>query len=179
MCGFAATSLMPLGNTVLLTQHLPQPPEPITSQQPVDVEATPCLPEKCPFGPHTHEEERFPQPGACYTLLRTNPGSILVIRSGRFGGTAYCGDPDGDELRVLRWDQVPLETPNVVDPVILVQAGLVVENPKEAGEYWCVCQQVADHYCRLLLRLPVWCRFENEICPTFASGRGAGRGFQR
>ena len=178
MCSFAATCLMPLGNTVLLTQHLPQPPEFITSQQPVDVEATPCLPEKCPFGPHTHEEERLPQPSACYPLLRTNPGTILVIRSGRFGGTAYCGDPDGDELRVLRWDQVPLETPNVVDPMILVQAGLVVENLKEAGEYWCACQQVADHYCRLLLRLPVWCRFENEICPTFAAGRGAGRGFK-
>ena len=77
------------------------------------------------------------------------------------------------------WDQVPLETPNVVDPMILVQAGLVVENPKEAGEYWCACQEVADHYRRLLLRLPVLCRFENEICPTFAAGRGAGRGFQR
>ena len=179
VCSFAATCLMPLGNTVLLTQHLPHPPEPITSQQPVDVEATPCLPEKCPFGPHTHEEERLPQPSACYPLLRTHPGTILVIRSGRFGGTAYCGDPDGDELRVLRWDQVPLETPNVVDPMIIVQAGLVVENPKEAGEYWCACQQVANHYYRLLLRLPVLCRFENEICPTFAAGRGAGRGFQR
>ena len=182
MCSFAATCLMPLGNTVLLTQHLPQPPEPITSQQPVDVEATPCLPEKCPFGPHTHEEERLPQPSACYPLLRTNPGTILVIRWGRFGGTAYCGDPDGDELRVLRWDQVPLETPNVVDPMILVQAGLVVENPKEAGEYWCACQQVADHYCRLLLRLPVWCRFEKEFVPrsllegVLEGGSSAGRG---
>ena len=170
---------MPLGNTVLLTQHLPQPPEPITSQQPVDVEATPCLPEKWLFGPHTQKEERLPQPSASYPLLRTNPGTILVICSGRFGGTAYCGDPDGDELRVLRWYQVPLETPNVVDPMILVQASLVVENLKEAGAYWCACQQVADHYCRLLLRLRVLCRFLNEICPTFAALRGAGRGFQR
>ena len=145
---------MLLGNTVLLTQHLPQPPEPITSQQPVDVEATPCLPEKRPFGPHTHEEEHLPQPGACYPLLRTNHGTILVIRSGRFGGTAYCGDPDGDELRVLRGDQVPLDTPNVVDPMIR-QAGRPSGGESEGGR-------------RVLVRMPAGSRPLLSFITTFA-----------
>ena len=58
------------------------------------------------------------------------PGTILISCCGRFGRTTYCGVPNGDELRVLRWDQVPRETQNVVDPMILVEFGLVVENPK-------------------------------------------------
>ena len=37
VCTFAATCLMPLGNTGLMTHHLPQPPMPVTEQQPVDV----------------------------------------------------------------------------------------------------------------------------------------------
>ena len=78
-----------------MTQHLPQPLELVTVQKPVDMQATPCLQENCLFGPHTYEEERVPQPRACFPLLRTNSGTLLVIRFGRFGGTPYCGDPVG------------------------------------------------------------------------------------
>ena len=30
-----------------------------------------------------------------------------------------------------------------MDAMILVESGLVLENPKEAGEYLCACQHVA------------------------------------
>ena len=132
VCTFAVTCLMRLANTGLVTQHLQQPTETVTAQQPMDVQATPCLPENSPFGPHTHEEERLRQPISCFPLLRTKPGTILIIRSGRCGGTTYRGYPDGDELRVLRRDQVPREMQNVADPMILFKSGLVVQNPKEA-----------------------------------------------
>ena len=68
MCTFAATCLMPLGNIQLMTQHPPQPPELVTVQQPVDLQATPCLPENCPFKPHAYEEERLPQPSSRFPL---------------------------------------------------------------------------------------------------------------
>ena len=38
------------------------------------------LPENCPFGPHTDEEERLPQHSSRFPLLRTNPGTIVIIR---------------------------------------------------------------------------------------------------
>ena len=141
VCTFAATCLMPLGNTGYMTQHLPQPPEPMTAQQPVDVQATPCLPDNCPFDPHTRERSAYRNPVPAYHCSEQTPARSS---SSAFDGSAaqpIVGTPLGMNYE-LQWDQVPRETQNIADPMNLVESGLVVEDRKEAGEYWCACHQV-------------------------------------
>ena len=53
MCVFAATCLMPLGNTAPMTDHLPKPLEPVTAQHPVAVHPTPSCPPRTALSDHT------------------------------------------------------------------------------------------------------------------------------
>ena len=86
---------------------------------------------------------------------------------------------------MLRWEQVPRETQNVVDPIIFAEFGLVAENPKEVGKYWCACQQVAVGSSRVVIsRFNLWFRIENAPCAVLegvldgGSSVGGGGVFQ-
>ena len=94
LCRHAAMMLMPLDQTVLYTSHRrgPQAAE-ISAGPGIDVSGQPCAPEDCPLGPFLQEEEELEATTPSkFPVIATQPGGLMVVREGRFGGMVVVED---------------------------------------------------------------------------------------
>ena len=132
------TCLMP-GGGELLTAHYAVVP---FDASPVPQDTTPA-PSDCSFRVQHEDDAPLPQPGVggCRMVLKTRPGTILVVNGGRFAGF-QVPTTDNDEVMAWRWNLLPPRMP-IMDISVLAASGHVRDNPQgKKGDYMCACHQV-------------------------------------
>ena len=137
------TCLMPGGGQLLMAHYDPVP----FDASPVPRDTTPA-PSECPFQVQHEDDAPLPQPGVggCRMVLRTRPGTILVINGGRFAGF-QVPTGDNDEVTAWRWNLLSPRMP-IMDISVLAPSGHVRDNPQgKKGEYMCACHQVFLSFC--------------------------------
>ena len=118
----------------MLTAHYAAVP---FDASPVPQDTTPA-PSDCPFRVQHEDDAPLPQPGVggCRMVLKTRPGTILVVNGGRFAGF-QVPTTDNDEVTAWRWNLLPPRMP-IMDISVLAASGHVRDNPRgEKGDYAC------------------------------------------
>ena len=130
--------LMP-GGGELLTAHYAAVP---FDASPVPQDTTPA-PSDCPFRVQHEDDAPLPQlgVGGCRMVLKTRPGTILVVDGGRFAGFEVP-TTDNDEVTAWRWNLLPPGMP-IMDISVRTASGHVRDDPHgKKGDYFCACHQV-------------------------------------
>ena len=77
----------------------------------------------------------------CRMVLKTRPGTILVVNGGRFAGF-QVPTTDNDEVTAWRWNLLPPRM-SIMDISVLAASGHVRDDPHgKKGDYMCACHQV-------------------------------------
>ena len=125
------TCLMP-GGGELLTAHYAGVP---FDASPIP-EATTPAPSDCPFRVQHEDNAPLPQPGVggCRMVLKTRPGTILVVNGGRSAGF-QVPTTDNDEVTAWRWNLLPPRMP-IMDIIMGPHARIDRARDTRVAEPW-------------------------------------------
>ena len=171
------TCLMP-GGGELLTAHYAAVP---FDASPIP-QVTTLAPSDCPFRVQHEDDAPLPGVGGCRMVLKTRPGTILVVNGGRFAGF-QVPTTDNDEVTAWRWNLLPPLHAHYGHLRAGGHGSRAGQPPRQEGGLhvcmpsgecvsflFCLC-----HFLYALLPVLPLCPCSTDICPPCAAKLGVKR----